>query len=606
MQPIPPELAQSINALSPLQLAWLSGYCWARADGTPAAIPASAPHTGAATTSTATAATATPEATPLSVTVLSASQTGNARKVAENLLGRLQQQGLQAQLVAAADYKPKAITDEQLLLLVTSTQGEGEPPEEAVSLHKFLFGKKAPQLVGLQFAVLGLGDTSYPRFCGAARDFDDRLAELGGTRLLERQDCDLDFEAAANAWLDRIVPIVAQHATPATPATSTTATSSPAALAAADSAASAYSKENPFPATLSVRQKITGRHSEKDVRHIEIDLSGSGLRYQPGDALGVWFSNDAALVDEILAATSLAGHETITIQGQSKTIREALVHDLEITQNTPQFVKGYAELAGSDALRTAVAANALAFAEQNPIVSIVRRYPAALAAEQLAALLRPITPRLYSIASAQDEVGDEVHLTVGVLRYEHDGCTRTGGASGYLAERVEEDGEVRVFVEHNPNFRLPANPETPVIMIGSGTGIAPFRAFMQQRAAAEAPGKNWLIFGNQRFSEDFLYQTEWQGFAKNGYLHQYHFAWSRDQAEKIYVQDKIRENAAALWQWLQNGAHIYVCGSASHMAKDVEQALLDVIAAQGACSAEDAEEYLDELRQNKRYQRDVY
>ena len=606
-QPIPPELAHSINALSPLQLAWLSGYCWARADGAPAAMQAGIGAQPAAHSTEHIAASA---AAPLSITVLSASQTGNARKVAENLLARLLAQGLQAQLVAAADYKPKSIADEQLLLLVTSTQGEGEPPEEALSLHKFLFGKKAPQLTGLPFAVLGLGDTSYPQFCGAARDFDARLAELGGTRLLERQDCDLDFEATANAWLDRIVPIVIQHAIPATPATPAAATSSasaaPTALSTVDSAASAYSKEKPFPATLSVRQKITGRHSEKDVRHIEIDLAGSGLRYQPGDALGVWFSNDAALADEILTAVSLTGDEIITHQGQSKSIREALVHDLEITQNTPQFVKAYAELAGNEELRTAVAANAHAVAAHTPIVSTVRRYPVALAAEQLAALLRPISPRLYSIASAQDEVGDEVHLTVGVLRYEHDGHTRTGGASGYLAERLEEDGEVRVFVEHNPNFRLPANPETPVIMIGSGTGIAPFRAFVQQRAAEDAPGKNWLIFGNQRFSEDFLYQTEWQGFVKDGYLHQYHFAWSRDQAEKIYVQDKIRENAAELWQWLQNGAPIYVCGDASKMAKDVEQALLDVIAAQGSFSAEDAEDYLDELRQSKRYQRDVY
>ena len=599
MQPITPELAHSINTLSPLQLAWLSGYCWAKADGTPVHAATSTGNALPLAQADASAPAAVPAA-PLSVTVLSASQTGNARKVAEDLLSRLQAYGLTARLVAAADYKPKSLADEQLLLLVTSTQGEGEPPEEAVSLHKFLFGKKAPQLVGLPFAVLGLGDSSYPQFCGAARAFDERLAALGGTRLLERQDCDLDFQAAADAWLDRIVPVVAQQATPQA------AAQPPTNTAAHHATVSAYSKENPFPATLSVRQKITGRDSEKDVRHIEIDLANSGLHYTAGDALGVWFSNDEALVDEILAAVALKGDEAVNSKGQSTTIREALIHDLEITQNTPQFVKGYAALANHAELAAAAAENATAFAERHPIVGIVNRYPTALTAEQLTSLLRPLTPRLYSIASAPEEVGEEVHLTVGVLRYEYDGKTRTGGASGYLAERAQEDGEVRIFVESNPNFRLPANPNAPIIMIGAGTGIAPFRAFVQQRAATAANGKNWLIFGNQRFSEDFLYQTEWQSFVKDGYLHRYSFAWSRDQAEKIYVQDQIRAHAADIWQWLQDGAHLYVCGDASRMARDVEQALLETIAQQGGMSTDDADEYLDELRQNKRYQRDVY
>ena len=599
--PLSPEIAQNISALSPLQLAWLSGYCWARAGGTPAEGMDGTP--AAALPAAASTAPATPAASaePLKITVLSASQTGNARKVAETLLARLQTQGLQAKLSAAADYKPKTLADEQLLLLVTSTQGEGEPPEEAVSLHKFLFGKKAPPLGGLKYAVLGLGDSSYPKFCGAARDFDEQLAKLGAQRLLQRQDCDLEFQAAADDWLARIVPIVTEAA-----AAQTLPAAGPAAADSGSAATAVYTRDKPFSATLSVRQKITGRGSEKDVRHIEIDLSGSGLHYIAGDALGVWFQNDAALADEILAAVSLSGQEPVDINGSSKPLRQALIEDLEITQNTPQFAKGYAALAAAPDLSEAVARDVNGLVAANPVVGLVRRYPAALTAEQLVSLLRPLTPRLYSIASAQDEVGEEVHLTVGVLRYEHDGQTRTGGASGYLAERAQEDGEVRVFVEHNPNFRLPENPNTPIIMIGSGTGIAPFRAFVQQRAAAEAKGANWLIFGNQRFSEDFLYQTEWQGFVKDGYLHKYSLAWSRDGAEKVYVQHKIRENAADVWLWLQNGAHIYVCGDASKMAKDVEAALLEVIAQEGALSPDDAGEYLDELRQNKRYQRDVY
>ena len=592
MNPLPPELAAQIAALNPLQLAWLSGYCWSQAGG-----QAVQPGIG-----TPAAAAPAPAAEPLRVAVISASQTGNARKVAAELQQRLAAAGVNAVHAAAADYKPKNIAGEQLVLLVTSTQGEGEPPEEALSLYKLLSGKKAPNLSGLKFAVLGLGDSSYPMFCGAGKSFDELLAKLGGERLLERQDCDLEYQAEAAAWLDKIVPLVGSLAAAPASATGTgNASGSPAPAAPT----SAYNKANPFPATLLVRQKITGRDSEKDVRHIEIDLSGSGLQYRAGDALGVWFENDPAVVDEILAAVSLKGDEPVNAGGQGKTVREALLHDWEIGLNTPQFVQGYAEISGNPELKEA-AADASAYAAANPIAGIVSQYPAALTAEQLAGLLRPLAPRLYSISSAPEEVGEEVHLTVGVLRYEHNGIPRTGAASGFLGERLEEEGSVRVFVEENPRFRLPENPETPVIMIGAGTGVAPFRAFMQQRAANGDSGKNWLIFGNQHFTQDFLYQTEWQGWAKDGLLNKYDFAWSRDQEEKIYVQHKIREEAAELWQWLQQGAHIYVCGDASRMAKDVEQALLDTIAEQGGLSADDADEYLDNLRQEGRYQRDVY
>ena len=593
MNPLPPELAAQIAALNPLQLAWLSGYCWSQAGG-----QAVQPGIGAPA-----AAAPAPAAEPLRVAVISASQTGNARKVAAELQQRLAAAGVNAVHAAAADYKPKNIAGEQLVLLVTSTQGEGEPPEEALSLYKLLSGKKAPQLSGLKFAVLGLGDSSYPMFCGAGKSFDELLAKLGGERLLERQDCDLEYQAEAAAWLDKIVPLVGSLA--AAPAAAATGTGNASGSPAPAAPASAYNKANPFPATLLARQKITGRDSEKDVRHIEIDLSGSGLQYRAGDALGVWFENDPAVVDEILAAVSLKGDEPVNAGGRGKTVREALLHDWEIGLNTPQFVQGYAEISGNPELKQA-AADASAYAAANPIAGIVSQYPAALTADQLAGLLRPLAPRLYSISSAPEEVGEEVHLTVGVLRYEHNGIPRTGTASGFLGERLEEEGSVRVFVEENPRFRLPENSDTPVIMIGAGTGVAPFRAFMQQRAANGDSGKNWLIFGNQHFTQDFLYQTEWQGWAKDGLLNKYDFAWSRDQEEKIYVQHKIREEAAELWQWLQQGAHIYVCGDASRMAKDVEQALLDTIAEQGGLSADDADEYLDNLRQEGRYQRDVY
>ena len=585
MTPIPADLTAALDSLSPLQLAWLSGYCWARADG--GALP-----TVAATDATS-AASAEPAPPPLAVTVLSASQTGHAREVADKLHAALAEQGINAKRISAADYKPKTIADEQVLLLVTSTQGEGEPPEEALSLHRLLFGKKAPPLPALRFAVCGLGDSSYPDFCQAGKDFDTRLAELGGERLAPRADCDVDYQATAAAWIADLVPRLAalQPAAPRTP------------TAAAPATPAAYDRDHPFTAPLLARQKITGRHSTKDVRHIELDLAGSGINYQAGDALGVWCENDPARVDAILAALKLDGVTVI----DGKTLREQLIREREISQNTPQFVQGYAALAKSADLDAEIATHGAApYAANTPLDAIVARYPAAITAEQLLTLLRPLTPRLYSIASAPEEVGEEVHLPVGVLHYEHDGKAYSGAASGYLGERLPEDGAARVFVEPNPNFRLPDDPQAAIIMIGNGTGIAPFRAFMQARVAREAPGKNWLVFGNPHFTEDFLYQTEWQGWQKDGFLHRYSLAWSRDQAEKVYVQDKLREEAASVWQWLKDGAYVYVCGDAARMAKDVERALLDIIAGEGGMDADAAADYLDELRQARRYQRDVY
>ena len=585
MTPIPADLTAALDSLSPLQLAWLSGYCWARADG--GALP-----TVAATDATS-AASAEPAPPPLAVTVLSASQTGHAREVADKLHAALAEQGINAKRISAADYKPKTIADEQVLLLVTSTQGEGEPPEEALSLHRLLFGKKAPPLPALRFAVCGLGDSSYPDFCQAGKDFDTRLAELGGERLAPRADCDVDYQATAAAWIADLVSHLAalQPAAPRTP------------TAAAPATPAAYDRDHPFTAPLLARQKITGRHSTKDVRHIELDLAGSGINYQAGDALGVWCENDPARVDAILAALKLDGVTVI----DGKTLREQLIREREISQNTPQFVQGYAALAKSADLDAEIATHGAApYAANTPLDAIVARYPAAITAEQLLTLLRPLTPRLYSIASAPEEVGEEVHLTVGVLHYEHDGKAYSGAASGYLGERLPEDGAARVFVEPNPNFRLPDAPQAAIIMIGNGTGIAPFRAFMQARVAREAPGKNWLVFGNPHFTEDFLYQTEWQGWQKDGFLHRYSLAWSRDQAEKVYVQDKLREEAASVWQWLKDGTYVYVCGDAARMAKDVERALLDIIAGEGGMDADAAADYLDELRQARRYQRDVY
>ncbi|EKK4079887.1 NADPH-dependent assimilatory sulfite reductase flavoprotein subunit [Cronobacter dublinensis] len=589
--PLSPEqlarLQTATHDFTPTQLAWLSGYFWGMVNQQPGATVVQTP------------------AAPASViTLISASQTGNARRVAEALRDDLLAAQLNVNLVNAGDYKFKQIAQEKLLVIVTSTQGEGDPPEEAVALHKFLLSKKAPKLEGAAFAVFGLGDTSYERFCQAGKDFDTRLAELGGERLLDRVDADVEYQAAALAWRQRVVDVLKARVPKETP--SQAAFTSSGAVNLVDS--TPYTKEAPLTATLSVNQKITGRHSQKDVRHIEIDLGDAGLRYQPGDALGVWYQNDPALVQELLELLWLKGDETVTVDGKTLTLSEALQWHFELTVNTAAIVENYATLTRSETLLPLVGDKAKLqhYAASTPIVDMVRFAPAQLEAGQLIGLLRPLTPRLYSIASSQAEVENEVHITVGVVRFEIEGRARAGGASGYLADRLEEEGEVRVFIEHNDNFRLPAAPETPVIMIGPGTGIAPFRAFMQQREADGATGKNWLFFGNPHFTEDFLYQVEWQRYVKEGLLNRIDLAWSRDQDHKIYVQNKIREQGAELWRWIQEGAHIYVCGDANRMAKDVEQALLEVIAAYGEMDAEAADEYLSELRVERRYQRDVY
>ena len=592
--PLPTEILNLLPTLTPLQLAWLSGYAWSQASGVEQ--PLVGQHLAANLTALS--------AEPFSITVLSGSQTGNAKSVADKVAAELTEAGIAVKRVALKDYKAKTIADEKYLLLVTSTQGEGEPPEEGVVLHKLLNGKKTPKLTELQFAVLGLGDSSYPNFCQAGKDFDQRFAELGATRLFERVDADLDYSATAEQWIRDIVAIIKEKAAQASPVVQSIATATTALVAKE----SQYNKANPFPATLITNQKITGRQSDKDVRHLEFDLAGSDLHYQAGDALGVWFDNDPQLVDEILSLAQIDPTTEVTIERKTQTISTALLSHLELTQNTPAFVKGYAALANNEQLNDLVADNQALqeLVQRTPIVDVLHKFPAKLTAEQLVSLLRPLTPRLYSISSSPAEVGEEVHLTVGVVRFEHEGRARSGAASSFLADRVEEDGAVRVFVEHNDNFRLPNDMTKPIIMVGSGTGVAPFRAFMQQRVADEASGKNWLIFGNPHFASDFLYQTEWQQFAKEGFLHKYDFAWSRDQEKKIYVQDKIRENATALWQWLQEGAYFYVCGDAARMAKDVEQALLEVIAKEGNLSPDEAEDYLNELREEKRYQRDVY
>jgi sulfite reductase (NADPH) flavoprotein alpha-component len=581
-------ITQAIAPLSREQLNWVSGYMAGLAS-------ASSP------VSVAPNVTAVAEKPDLSFTVMFGSQTGNAKGIAQSLHKQLTDTGVPSVLVSMADYKPRQIKNETHLALVVSTHGEGDAPDDAIEFHEFLASKKAPKLTGLNYSVLGLGDSSYEYFCQTGKDFDNRLASLGATALAERVDCDVDYEAAVNDWSAKLVDVAKQSLV------SQSADVVPIASAVKPNI-SEYTKQNPFQAPLLLAQKITGRNSIKDIQHIELALEGSGLSYQAGDALGIWFKNDPLMVDEILALVKVDPDIIIENKNNSLTVRQALIENLELTVSYPGFVKAYAAATESAALNELLSEpSALrAFLADRQIIDIVRQYPSELAAQSLVNALRPLTPRLYSIASSQAEVEDEVHLTVAHVDYAYSGKRHQGGASGFLSSRLEEGQEVGVYIEKNDNFRLPANPQTPIIMIGPGTGIAPFRAFMQDREASETAGQSWLFFGNPNFTQDFLYQTEWQGYLKRGVLTKISLAFSRDQSEKIYVQHRLAENGSDIFEWLESGAHLYVCGDAMRMAKDVENTLVSIIKQHGQRSESEAKQYLVNLRKTKRYQKDVY
>ncbi len=587
-------LQQTVAGLSSQQLAWVSGYFWGLAQSQPQTASATAPLTQAA------AAVAAQPAGKL--TIIFASQTGNAKGVAESLEQEAKAQGIDVALFDASDYKGKNLAKETHVIIVASTNGEGEAPDNAIELHEFLQSKKAPKLPNLKYGVIGLGDSSYEFFCQTGKDFDTYLSKLGATPFIDRVDCDVDYEAPASEWKAKALDKVKDDLAAGPQAE---VVQLPVGQV---SGHSQYNKQNPYTATLLTSQKITGRDSGKDVRHVEIDLEGSGLTYQPGDALGVWFDNSSELANAILGKVGLSGVESVDVDGESISIHSALVSKFEITASNPQLVTKFAELSGSKKLQKLVEDKdkLREYATNTQVVDVLAEKKTKLSAEELIGLLRRLTPRLYSIASSQTEVDEEVHLTVGLVEYDKDDEKRFGGASSFLTQRLEEGGEVKVFVENNNNFKLPQDDNTPIIMVGPGTGIAPFRSFIQERDNRDAEGKNWLFFGDRTFTQDFLYQVEWQKYLKSGLLSRLDVAFSRDQVEKVYVQHRILENAAQVWQWIQEGAYIYVCGDATRMAKDVHDALVIVAEQEGKMPRDDAEQFINDLRKAKRYQRDVY
>ena len=575
-------LQRAVDGLTAAQLQWVSGYvAGLAANGAAAAAPAVAAAPGE------------------SFTILYGSQTGNGQAVAQNLAGKAEAAGFAVRLQSLADYKPSQLKRERQVALVVSTHGDGDPPDDAELFHEFVLSKKSGKLAGLRYSVLALGDSSYVNFCQTGRELDAALAELGAERIADIVECDLDYDEPAGAWVDGLVASLPELLE----------ASAPVPQLRAVATTPRFDKRNPYRAEVLVNQKITGAGSTKDVRHIELSIADSGLHYAPGDALAVVVDNPPQLVAQFMGELGFDPATEVEVAGDRVTLGEALGSKLEITTTSLGFLRYWAGLSRSGELSELLQpANKEAltdFVDTHQVIDVVRKYPASPGAAEFAASLRRLGPRSYSIASSLDANPDEVHLTVAAVHYEAHGSEHWGAGSTYLVDRVDEGGTVAVFVEPNPRFRLPAD-DTPIIMIGPGTGVAPFRAFVEERAGRGASGDNWLFFGDRNFSSDFLYQLEWQRHLKAGHLARLDVAFSRDRDEKVYVQHRIRENAADVFEWLERGAVIYVCGDAGRMAPDVDAALADVLVGQGGLSPADAADRLKAMRRDGRYQRDVY
>ncbi|MCC6461258.1 MAG: assimilatory sulfite reductase (NADPH) flavoprotein subunit [Saprospiraceae bacterium] len=597
LPPFDERLLRQLRAdLDGAQQLWLSGYLYGLS-------VQQAPQPGPA--KTGLPASANPAAAPgkPALTILYGSQTGNSKSLAQKAAQAAGVLGFPVSVLDMNDYAPQQLKNERWLLLVVSTHGEGEPPAAAETLHQFLHSARAPQLPELRFGVLALGDRSYAQFCQTGRDFDEKLAQLGARRLVERAECDVDFMEEASRWISAVLDTIdAETGAPAAAQVSVANALAPAA------AVSAFDRKNPFAAPVLEKIQLNGRGSSRETWHLELSLEGSGLRYEPGDALGVWPQNPSALVQEVLRATILPAQERVDWDGEKTSLQEVLRHRVELSLITrdvleklfarTRYPKLSALLQDPAALRQ--------YTYGRDIADLLREFPDIWSAEALLRVLRRLQPRLYSIASGPSFAEGEAHLTVSALRYSSNQRPKQGVASTWLADGLPPGAAARVFVERNEYFKLPADPSTPILMIGPGTGVAPFRAFVQEREALGAKGKSWLFFGNPHFETDFLYQTEWLQALKKGSLSRLDVAFSRDQAHKVYVQHQLVAKGREVFDWLENGAQVYVCGDKNHMAADVQIAFRQVLAEHGGLSAEQAEEYLKTLKKQRRYLEDVY
>ena len=571
---------------TPEQRAWLNGFF--------AGIFSRGPGSAAQS-----AAVATPALIPL--TILFGSQTGTAEGLAKKVAKEAAKRSFAATVLDMAQTDLAKLAVEKNVLVITSTYGDGEPPDNAKALHAAL-ATTTTSFSSLRFSVCGLGDTNYTQFCQCAKDFDVRLEKAGATRVSPRVDCDLDYEAKFNAWVDAALTALGQNAGSELKVMGSGTTTSEQVGTPNAEPGTGYSRQKPFPALLLTSRTLNAAGSAKQVNHVEFDLADSGLVYEAGDALGVYAHNCPELVNDVLAALGCDGEEAVpSVDGTSIPLRRALTEFYDLGKPTPELIACFAPAAAGNVTGTAIAPT-------HQVIDLLLAWPGRkIAPTDFVRSLKKLQPRLYSISSSPKAHPGHVHLTVGAVRYDKDGRSRKGVCSTFLAERAQPGAtRVGVFVHSNKAFRPPANSDAPMIMVGPGTGIAPFRAFLEERRATGAKGKNWLFFGDQRAATDFLYQDELDALKRDGVLTRLDTAFSRDQPEKIYVQQRMLENAKELFAWLEAGGHFFVCGDATRMAKDVDAALHKIVETAGNRTAEQAEAYVQNLKATKRYARDVY
>ena len=585
--PFNEEQVKLLNELLPQltleQKIWLNGYLsapQATQETVVETIPATAPITK-------------------TMTILYGSQTGNSQGLAEKYASLLKAQNVDVTVSSLGKFKASNLKKITNLLLIVSTHGEGDPPDQAIQFYEFLHSKRAPKLEHLQYSVLALGDSSYEFFCKTGKDFDEQFAKLGATRIVPRTDCDVDYDDAAAQWFSAVQQEFLKQAT----TISVTSTQSDEIQGA-----TTYSRKNPFYAEVLENINLNGRGSNKETRHLELSIEGANFQFEPGDSIGIQPENSEPLVDALLGVLQFDPATEVTVFDETVSLKNALQKKLEITvlsKPVLEKIKAYTEHNEFSSLLEEP--NAWKdYAKGRDLLDVVEDFaPFTWSAQQFVDILRKIPSRLYSIASSQLANHDEVHLTISKVSYETNGRQRLGVCSGSVAE-LQIGATLPIYVHKNPNFRLPEQKETPIIMIGAGTGIAPYRAFLEEREELGVEGKAWLIFGDQYFVTDFLYQTDWQRWLASGTLSQMHIAFSRDTDKKVYVQHKLEENAANFYEWLEQGAVIYVCGDEKSMAADVDATIHRIIEQQGQKTSEQAKALVQELKHQKRYQRDVY
>ena len=579
-----------LNPLNEIQIAWISGYIAGLSNQTPSGEKAESSET------------VTTDYANRPLTILYGSRTGNGKGLAKVAEKMALENGLSTEVKSMEDYKLKDLASEKKLLIIVSTHGDGEPPFQAKEVYDYIHGKRAPKLDGVQYAVLALGDSSYLHFCKTGKDFDKQLEKLGAKRIKNILCCDVDYKQSDEQWLKEVLQDFKQIAGSAGPNTARQQKTYSLVKT------TGYSKQKPYMAPVFEKINLHGRGSERQTLHIELQTEAEGLTYEPGDSAGIIPVNSEELIAEVLKVTALQPNEIVEVNNTERTLHEALYRDFELSKITSDVIKRYLEIVPNNELKKiSEDINSLqTYIYGRDIVDLFTDYPAVITAGQLIKLLRPLQPRYYSIASSPKAFPGEIHLTVALVDYTHSGRNKRGTCSGFLSEILTENEQVPVFIEPNPNFRLPVNPTTPIIMIGAGTGIAPYRAFVQERELSPGAGKSWLFFGNRNFETEFLYQTEWQQHLKTGALTRMDVAFSRDQDEAVYVQHRMLEHAKELYQWIEDGAHIYICGDRKKMATDVQNALLSIIQQEGGYNPEEAQEFADQLQKEKRLQTDVY